>query len=52
MDLETDVQPAVRRVCRPYRASLRFDRTQAEQLTQNLERIGAPVVAGRRSGTG
>lgn len=44
MDLEGDVQPAVRRVCREYRASLRFDRTQAEQLTQNLEGAGVRVA--------
>lgn len=36
----TEVEAAARRICREYRARLRFDRMQAEQLTGNLTRSG------------
>ena len=35
-----EVEAAVRRICTEYRARLRFDRMQAEQLTGNLDRSG------------
>lgn len=35
-----EVEAAVLRLCREYRARLRFDRMQAEQLTGNLARAG------------
>ncbi|MGO1227810.1 MAG: terminase large subunit domain-containing protein [Brachybacterium sp.] len=35
-----EVEAAVMRVCKAYRARLRFDRMQAEQLTGNLARAG------------
>ena len=35
-----EVEAAVLRVCKAYRARLRFDRMQAEQLTGNLDRSG------------
>ena len=35
-----EVEAAVLRVCKSYRARLRFDRMQAEQLTGNLARAG------------
>jgi hypothetical protein len=38
-----DVEEATARICREYRAKLRFDRSQAEQLTQNLRRRGVRV---------
>jgi phage terminase large subunit-like protein len=38
-----DVEATVLRVCREYRARLVFDRSQAEQLTQNLVRAGVQV---------
>ncbi|MFP5198678.1 hypothetical protein [Micrococcus luteus] len=37
------VEAVVLRVCRQYRARLRFDRMQAEQMTANLERAGVTV---------
>jgi hypothetical protein len=39
----TDVENAVERVCKAYRAKLRFDRSQAEQLSQNLTKCGIRV---------
>lgn len=36
----TEVEAAARRICKGYRARLRFDRMQAEQLTGNLTRSG------------
>jgi hypothetical protein len=38
-----EVEDTVRRVCREYKARLRFDRSQAEQLSQNLQRDGVAV---------
>ncbi len=38
-----EVEAVVLRVCRQYRARLRFDRMQAEQMTVNLERAGVTV---------
>ncbi|MCV7528065.1 hypothetical protein M3D91_011075 [Micrococcus luteus] len=38
-----EVEAVVLRVCRQYRARLRFDRMQAEQMTANLERAGVTV---------
>lgn len=38
-----EVEVSVARVCREYGAKLRFDRMQAEQLTQNLSRAGLRV---------
>jgi Phage Terminase len=38
-----EVQATTERVCREYRAPLRFDRSQAEQLSQNLTRAGVKV---------
>ncbi|MFT4226100.1 terminase large subunit domain-containing protein [Micropruina sp.] len=35
-----EVEAAVLRICRAYRAPLRFDRMQAEQMTTNLTRAG------------
>jgi hypothetical protein len=39
----TDVEEACARVCKAYRAKLRFDRSQAEQLSQNLTKRGIRV---------
>jgi hypothetical protein len=39
----SDVEEAVARVCGQYRAKLIFDRSQAEQLSQNLARRGLRV---------
>ncbi|MBN6828085.1 hypothetical protein ACUXMN_000791 [Micrococcus yunnanensis] len=38
-----EVEAVVLRVCRQYRARLRFDRMQAEQMTANLERASITV---------
>lgn len=38
-----DVEDTVARVCKQYSAKLRFDRSQAEQATQNLARRGVRV---------
>jgi hypothetical protein len=38
-----EVEATVGRVCREYQARLRFDRSQGEQLTQNLGRDGVRV---------
>jgi hypothetical protein len=38
-----DVEDACARVCKAYRAKLRFDRSQAEQLVQNLTRRSVRV---------
>jgi hypothetical protein len=38
-----DVEEACARVCKQYKAKLRFDRSQAEQLVQNLTRRGVRV---------
>jgi hypothetical protein len=38
-----DVEEACARVCKAYRAKLRFDRSQAEQLVQNLTRRSVRV---------
>jgi hypothetical protein len=42
VDLD-EVQQTVLRLCREYRARLRFDRMQAEQLSSNLSRQGVTV---------
>ena len=39
----SEVEAATLRLCRQYRARLRFDRMQAEQLTSNLTRAGVQV---------
>jgi len=39
-----DVEDTVARICLQYKAKLRFDRSQAEQLVQNLARRGVRVA--------
>jgi hypothetical protein len=39
----SEVEASTARICKEYRAKLRFDRSQGEQLTQNLARSGVRV---------